>query len=115
MQLTRRSFVNKVVVGIASLPFMKGLSSAQVRGRLGYMKIVDNAAMFMAVEKGFFTAEGLELEPVPMAAGRIGFPVFETGLSEQDLQGTIDLTHKYKLIARPFKAREMMSELAPKV
>jgi hypothetical protein len=52
MQLTRRSFVTKVVVGIASLPCMKGLSSAQVRGQLGYMKIVDNAAMFMAVEHG---------------------------------------------------------------
>jgi NitT/TauT family transport system substrate-binding protein len=320
MQLTRRTFVTKAVVGMASLPFMKGLSSAQVRGKLGYMKIVDTAAMFMAVEKGFFTAEGLALEPVPMAggalmvqgvtsgdlqigwsnvislyqahvegfdlklvaggathvkgpnedhalivpqasplirakdlegktlavntlhnivhlmamawidkngadaskvkfvelpfpqmeaalvagrvdavsihepfataalekaatrvlahpwgdvipkfliggwfasgkwiqknkeavqafvrainrgidaiqadpagardamakwsglsaelAGRIGFPVFETGLSEQDLQSTIDLTHKYKLIARPFKAREVMSELAPKV
>jgi NitT/TauT family transport system substrate-binding protein len=48
-------------------------------------------------------------------AGRISFPVFDTGLSEQDLQVTIDLTHRYKLIARPFKAREVMSELAPKV
>jgi NitT/TauT family transport system substrate-binding protein len=320
MQLTRRTFVTKAVVGMASLPFMKGLSSAQVRGKLGYMKIVDTTAMFMAMEKGFFTAEGLELEPIPMAggalivqgvtsgalqigmsnvislyqahvegfdlklvaggathvkgpnedhvlivpqasplirakdlegktlavntlynivhlmamawidkngadsskvkfvelpfpqmeaalvagrvdavsihepfataalekaatrvlahpwgdvipkfliggwfasgkwiqknkeavqafvrainrgidaiqadpagardamakwsglsaelAGRIGFPVFETGLSEQDLQSTIDLTHRYKLIARPFKAREVMSELAPKV
>jgi NitT/TauT family transport system substrate-binding protein len=320
MELTRRRFMTKVVVGIASLPFMRGRSSAQVRGKLGYMKIVDTAAMFMAVEKGFFRAEGLELEPVPMAggalmvqgvtsgdlqigwsnvislyqahvegfdlklvaggatnvkgpneghallvpqaspiiraqdlegktlavntlhnivhlmamawidkngadaskvkfvelpfpqmeaalvagrvdavsihepfataalekaatrvlarpwgdvmpkfliagwfasgkwiqknkaavqafvratnrgieaiqadptgardamakwsglsadlAGKIGFPVFETGLSEQDLQGTIDLTHKYKLIARPFKARDVMSELAPKV
>lgn len=47
--------------------------------------------------------------------GKIGLPVFETGLSEQDLQVTVDLTHKYKLIARPFKAREVMSELAPKV
>ena len=48
-------------------------------------------------------------------AGKIGLPVFETGLSEQDLQGTIDLTHQYTLIARPFNAREVMSELAPKV
>ena len=46
MELTRRGFVTKVAVGIASLPFMKGLSSAQVRGELGDMKIVDTAAMF---------------------------------------------------------------------
>jgi NitT/TauT family transport system substrate-binding protein len=48
-------------------------------------------------------------------AGKISLPVFETSLSEQELQGTIDLTHQYKLIARPFKAREVMSELAPKI
>jgi NitT/TauT family transport system substrate-binding protein len=47
--------------------------------------------------------------------GKIGLPVFETRLTEQDLQVTVDLTHKYKLIMRPFKAREVMSELAPKV
>ena len=81
-QLTRRRFVTKVVVGIASLPFMKGLSSSQVRGRLGYMKIVDNAAMFMAVEKGFFTAEGLELEPVPLA----GDALMVQGITSGDLQ-----------------------------
>jgi NitT/TauT family transport system substrate-binding protein len=82
MQLTRRSFVTKVVVGIASLPFMKGLSSAQVRGKLGYMKIVDTAAMFMAAEKGFFRAEGLELEPVPMAGGAL----MVQGVTSGDLQ-----------------------------
>jgi NitT/TauT family transport system substrate-binding protein len=71
MQLTRRGFMTKVVVGLASLPVMKGLSSAQVRGKLGYMKIVDTAAMFMAVEKDFVRAEGLELEPVPMAGGAL--------------------------------------------
>jgi NitT/TauT family transport system substrate-binding protein len=79
MELTRRGFVTKVAVGIASLPFMKGLSSAQVRGKLGYMKIVDTAAMFMAVEKGFFTAEGLELEPVPMAGGALIVPGVMSG------------------------------------
>ena len=34
------------------------------------MKIVDTASMFMAVVKGFFRAEGLELEPVPLAGER---------------------------------------------
>jgi NitT/TauT family transport system substrate-binding protein len=71
MQLTRRCFVTNIVVGIASFSFMKGLSAAQLRGKLGYMKIIDTAAMFMAVEKGFFTAEGLELEPVPTAGGAL--------------------------------------------
>jgi ABC-type nitrate/sulfonate/bicarbonate transport system substrate-binding protein len=82
MQLTRRSFVTKGSVGIASLPFMQGHSEVQVRGKLGYMKIVDTAAMFMAVEKGFFTAEGLALEPVPMAGGAL----MVQGVASGDLQ-----------------------------
>jgi ABC-type nitrate/sulfonate/bicarbonate transport system substrate-binding protein len=91
MQLTRRSFVTKVVVGIASLPFMKGLSSAQVKGKLGYMKIVDTAAMFMAVEKGFFTAEGLDLEPVPMAGGALIVQGVTSGALQIGMSNVISL------------------------
>jgi hypothetical protein len=56
--LTHRSFVTKVVGGVASLLVLKGLSSAQVKGKLGYMKTVDTAAMLTTVEKGFFKGEG---------------------------------------------------------
>jgi hypothetical protein len=97
MQLTRRSFVTKVAVGSASLPFMKGLSSAQVRSKLGCMKIVDTAAMLMAVEKGFFRKD---LEGKIMAVNTLNNIVHLMVMG---------------LIARPFKAREVMSELAPKI
>jgi NitT/TauT family transport system substrate-binding protein len=46
--------------------------------------------------------------------GKIGLPIFEKGLSDKDLQSTIDLTAKYKMISRSFKAREIVSDLAPK-
>jgi NitT/TauT family transport system substrate-binding protein len=91
MQLTRRSFVTKVAVGIANLPFMKGLSTAQLRGKLGYMKIVDNTAMFMAVEQGFFTAEGLELEPVPMAGGALIVQGVTSGALQIGMSNVISL------------------------
>ncbi len=45
-----------------ALPLTRGFSWAQAKSKLGYMKIVDNAAMFVAMEKGFFRAEGLDLE-----------------------------------------------------
>jgi hypothetical protein len=35
-------------------------------------------------------------------------------VSEKDLQVTIDLTQKYKLIPRALKARDVISDLAPK-
>src|SRR5918996_2507349 len=82
MGVTRRQFLSNVTVGMASLPFMSGLSRAQTKGKLGYMKIVDNAAMFVAMEKGFFKAEGLELETVPMAGGA----VIVQGVTSGDLQ-----------------------------
>jgi NitT/TauT family transport system substrate-binding protein len=82
MRITRRNFLSKLTVGLAGLPFVRGLSWAQAKGKLGYMKIVDNAAMFMAMEKGFFKAEGLELETVPMAGGAL----IVQGVTSGDLQ-----------------------------
>lgn len=82
MGITRRGFVTKLTVGIAGLPLARGLAWGQAKGKLGYMKIVDNAALFIAMEKGFFKAEGLELETVPMAGGA----VIVQGVTSGDLQ-----------------------------
>ena len=82
MRISRRNFLTRLAVGVAGLPLAHGVGWAQVKGKLGYMKIVDNAAMFMAMEKGFFKAEGLEVEPVPMAGGA----VIVQGVTSGDLQ-----------------------------
>jgi NitT/TauT family transport system substrate-binding protein len=82
MGITRRHFVAQLTVGLAGLPLMRKLSWAQMKGKLGYMKIVDDAAMFVAMEKGFFKAEGLELETVPMAGGAL----IAQGVTSGDLQ-----------------------------
>jgi NitT/TauT family transport system substrate-binding protein len=82
MEITRRSFLTKLTISVAALPLMPRLGWGQVKGKLGYMKIVDNAAMFVAMEKGFFRAEGLELETVPMAGGA----VILQGVTSGDLQ-----------------------------
>ena len=82
MGLTRRDFLEKVTVAAAGLPLLNGLSWAQTKGKLGYMKIVDNAPMFVAMERGFFKAAGLELETVPMAGGA----VIVQGVTSGDLQ-----------------------------
>ena len=82
MNISRRSFLAKVAVGTVALPLFESFAWAQAKGKLGYMKIVDNAAMFMAMEKGFFKAEGLELETVPLAGGA---PIIN-GVVSGDLQ-----------------------------
>jgi NitT/TauT family transport system substrate-binding protein len=50
----------------------------------------------------------------PEFAAKIGLPSFEKTLSEKDLQETIDLTQKYKLISKVIRARDVISDLAPK-
>jgi NitT/TauT family transport system substrate-binding protein len=82
MNISRRSFLTKVAVGLVALPLFDGFVWAQSKSKLGYMKIVDNAALFMAIEKGFFKAEGLELETVPLAGGA---PIIN-GVVSGDLQ-----------------------------
>src|SRR5262245_28291005 len=82
MKISRRNFLTKVGIGIAGLPFLGECAWAQTKGKLGYMKIVDNAALFVAMEKGFFKAEGLELETLPLAGGA---PIIN-GVTSGDLQ-----------------------------
>src|SRR2546425_4841052 len=82
MYITRRNFLAKLTVGVATLPLVRSISWAQAKGKLGYMKIVDNAALFVGMEKGFFKTEGLELETVPMAGGA----VIVQGVTSGDLQ-----------------------------
>ena len=99
MRVSRRNFLVKLSVGIAALPFARELVWAQAKGKLGYMKIVDNAAMFMAMEKGFFKAEGLEIEPVPMAGGA----VIVQGVTSGDLQfGWTNVISLYQAAAEGF-------------
>ena len=82
MKISRRNFLGTLTVGLASLPLTRGFSWGQAKSKLGYMKIVDNAAMFVAMEKGFFRAEGLELETLPLAGGA---PIIN-GVVSGDLQ-----------------------------
>src|SRR5688572_30148424 len=82
MNFTRRDFLTKLTIGVAGLPLSRGLSWGQAKSKLGYMKIVDNAAMFVAMEKGFFKAERLDLETLPLAGGA---PIIN-GVVSGDLQ-----------------------------
>jgi NitT/TauT family transport system substrate-binding protein len=99
MVVSRRNFLVKLTVGVAALPLLRASGWAQAKGRLGYMKIVDNAALFVGMEKGFFKAEGLELETVPMAGGA----VITQGVVSGDLQfGWTNVISLYQAYAEGF-------------
>jgi NitT/TauT family transport system substrate-binding protein len=82
MGITRRRFLRAGCAAAAGLPLMPVCGWAQTKGKLGYMKIVDNAPLFVAMEQGFFKSAGLELETVPMAGGA----VIVQGVTSGDLQ-----------------------------
>jgi NitT/TauT family transport system substrate-binding protein len=83
MGFTRREFLgNAAVAAVAGASLVSRRGWAQSKGKLGYMKIVDTAPMFVAVERGFFKSAGLELETVPMAGGA----VIVQGVASGDLQ-----------------------------
>jgi ABC-type nitrate/sulfonate/bicarbonate transport system substrate-binding protein len=99
MKISRRHFLTQITVGVAGLSLARDFSWAQAKGKVGYMKIVDNAAMFMAMEKGFFKAEGIELETVPMAGGA----VIVQGVTSGDLQfGWTNVISLYQAHAEGF-------------
>ena len=104
MGITRRNFITKLAVGVAGLPLMRSIGWSQVKSKLGYMKIVDNAAMFVAMEKGFFKAEGLELETVPMAGGAL----IVQGVTSGDLQfGWTNVISLYQAFVEGFDFKLM--------
>jgi NitT/TauT family transport system substrate-binding protein len=82
MALTRREFLAAAGLAAAAVPFPAGRAGALVKSKVGYMKIVDNASLFMAADRGFFKKEGLELEVVPMVGGAAIVP----GVASGDLQ-----------------------------
>jgi len=82
MAITRRKFVVEVALGVAALPLLGKSALAQAKGKVGYMKIVDTAPIYVAMEKGFFKQRGLDLELVPMAGGATILP----GVASGDLQ-----------------------------
>lgn len=95
MAITRRDFLVKVAVGIAGLPLLDRIALAQTKAKLGYMKIVDNASLFVGSEKGFFKKEGLELELVPMVGGAAIAPAVASGDLQIGWTNVISLYQAY--------------------
>jgi NitT/TauT family transport system substrate-binding protein len=95
MAITRRNFVVKVALGVAALPFLGKSALAQTKGKVGYMKIADDAPFFMALEKGLFKNQGLELEIVPMAGGAVILPGVASGDLQVGFSNVISLYQAY--------------------
>src|SRR3972149_4091291 len=54
-------------------------SQAPVKLKMGHMKIGEMSPLFLGVDKGFFKAEGLELDLTPMVGGAAVAPALASG------------------------------------
>src|SRR5881392_603316 len=67
---------------LAAVLFAGGLAApaaAQTKLRVSTIPIIDTAPLQVAVAKGFFAAEGLEIDTTPTAGGAAGLPALAAG------------------------------------
>lgn len=62
----------------AALVLSGGFASAQTV-RVNYIPILDVTPLFVAIDKGYFTAEGLTIVPTPSTGGSAGIPGLMAG------------------------------------
>ena len=79
MTLTRRRFTAAAAAG-AALPLLATRAHAQaVKLRVSTIPIIDTAGMQVAMAKGYFKDEGLEIDTTPTAGGAAGLPALAAG------------------------------------
>jgi NitT/TauT family transport system substrate-binding protein len=70
MNMTRRGFLIGTSIGPATAPAVRrAVAQTRAKIKVGYIKIIDLLPFFAAVDKGYFAAEGLDVEATPFAGG----------------------------------------------
>ncbi|TFZ02763.1 hypothetical protein EZ313_16080 [Ramlibacter henchirensis] len=78
--LSRRQFHRVAAsAAVAGLSPLAALAQAPVKIRASVVPIIDTAALHAAIQKGFFAAEGLEVDLTPTAGGAVGLPALAAG------------------------------------
>lgn len=72
--------LKKILFGIAALLALQTPALSQVtKIRVSTIPIIDTAPMQAAIAKGFFAAEGLEVDTTPTQGGAVGLPALAAG------------------------------------
>src|SRR5215470_16817856 len=79
MTLTRRRFTAAAATA-AALPLVANNARAQAtKLRVSTIPIIDTAGLQIALAKGFYKDEGLEIDTTPTAGGAAGLPALAAG------------------------------------
>ena len=74
--------MKKFLLGAAALLLAAALPAAQAQVtklRVSTIPIIDTAPLQAAIAKGFFAAEGLEVDTTPTQGGAVGLPALAAG------------------------------------
>lgn len=79
--LSRRQFTRTAAasVALAGLGPVAALAQAPMKIRASVVPIIDTAALHAAIQKGFFAAEGLDVDITPITGGAAGLPALAAG------------------------------------
>jgi NitT/TauT family transport system substrate-binding protein len=75
--ISRKSFIQLLAATL--LTSASTFAAAQTTVRVNYIPIVDVTPLFVAIDKGYFAAEGLTITPTPSAGGAAGIPGLMAG------------------------------------
>lgn len=80
-KLSRRLFTHGAAASAIAAAYspLSGFAQAPMKVRASVVPIIDTAALHAAVQKGFFAAEGLEVDTTPISGGAAGLPALAAG------------------------------------
>lgn len=80
LSVSRRAFaVGAAALAGAGIPGGAALAAETVKLRVSTIPIADTASFEVARERGFFAAEGLEIDTTPTSGGAVGIPALMSG------------------------------------
>ena len=91
--MARNFCVKAGLVSLLSFMLLLSAGVAQAQRpatvRVGIIPIIDTLPFFVAREKGYFEAEGIKVEPLPMAGGAVIMPAMAGGSLEVGFSATV--------------------------
>jgi NitT/TauT family transport system substrate-binding protein len=80
-KLSRRQFTHAAAASLilGGVVPMRAMAQAPMKIRASVVPIIDTAALHAAIQKGFFAAEGLEVDTTPISGGAAGLPALAAG------------------------------------
>ena len=107
--INRRNFS---IAGAAMLGFPAYVRAQTTKLRVSTIPIIDTAPLQVAIAKGFFAEEGLEVDTTPTAGGAAGLPALAAGQVQVTFSNIISIALGFEIITAGSNTGERAPDLA---